>query len=164
MAACLVQFLLMISCETIIEPISSKAKFLEATIALAQNLTQLALVIIGGTLVVIVGSSYYRPTSVRMRLIYLLFIPSWILLAFSISNGSTIQRRYLAYLFLNPSSINYQSIIREIIDRINNEVFWQIITLEVALAFLGLWLLIYLIWWIRSAEKDQSCIEQSFFC
>lgn len=149
-------YLLLFSCESAPIPVSSKAKFFEAAVALAQNLTQWALLIIGGSLVVIVGTSYYRPPSMRSRLIYLLFVPAWILLAFSIYNGTLVQRRYLAYTFANPANSNYQQTVQGILEGINNSANWQFATLEWALVCLGSWLFFYLLWWIFLGEEHES--------
>lgn len=147
-------FLVAIAPDT--SPVSPKLKILEAAVAMAQSLSQWALVIIGGTLAIIVGTSYYRPDSRRVRAIYLLFVPAWILLALSISNGSLIQRRYLAYLFLNPENPSSQATVTQIISKVNDEAYWQLITLEWALLCLGVWLLFYLVWWIRTEDKHDD--------
>jgi hypothetical protein len=145
---------LLLSCETITSPSPSKAKFFEAAVSLAQNLTQWALLIIGGSLVTVVGTSYYRPDSRRMRFIYLLFVPAWILLAVSIYEGTLIQRKYLAYLYANPSGVRYQILVDRILQDINNEATNQFLTLEWALVCLGLWLVAYLFWWIESEKRE----------
>lgn len=134
----------------------TKVKFLEAAVAFAQTLTQWALLIIGGTLAVIVGTSYYRPDSTKTRAIYLLFVPAWVLLAFSISNGSAIQRRYLAFLFLPLNNANYQGTVKEILAKINMEAYRQLVTLEWALVCLAVWLFLYLIWWMNSKGKHDD--------
>jgi hypothetical protein len=154
--AFLIAFVVLTSCEGEPTTIVPKAKFLEAAVNLAQTLSQWALLIIGGTLAIIVGTSYYRPDSLKVRSIYLLFIPAWILLAFSISNGSAIQRRYLAFMFLNPAISNYQETVHTILEKVNNEAYWQYVTLEWALLCLGAWLFIYLMWWIGSKGKHDD--------
>jgi hypothetical protein len=43
------------------------SKFFEAAQSLAQSLSQWDLLILGGSLVVIVSTSYYRPQSIKIR-------------------------------------------------------------------------------------------------
>lgn len=121
------------------------AKFFEAVQALAQGLSQWDLLIIGGSLVMIVSTGYYRPNTRRMRLFYLLFLPSWVLLAFSIYRGIRIQGSYVAYLVAAQNQ-NAQ-LIDTIARKMNDDANSQIADLEVALLCLGLWLVIYIFWW-----------------
>jgi hypothetical protein len=135
-------------CGTTDTAVSSREKLFSGAVSLAQTLNQWALLVIGGSLVVIVSTSYYRPPALKQRLIYLLFVPAWIMLAISIMQGNIVQRSYLAYLFANPASELYPQRTQEILERINRAAGRQIVTLEWALVVLGLWLLFYLSWWI----------------
>ena len=121
------------------------AKFFEAVQALAQGLSQWDLLIIGGSLVMIVSTGYYRPGSRRIRLFYLLFLPSWVLLAFSIYRGIQIQGSYVAYLV----AARYQNVqlIDNIARKMNDDANSQIADLEGALLCLGVWLVLYIFWW-----------------
>ena len=120
-------------------------KFFEAVQALAQGLSQWDLLIIGGSLVMIVSTGYYRPSTRRMRLFYLLFLPSWVLLAFSIYRGIRIQGSYVAYLV--AAQHQNAQLIQNIAQKMNDDANSQIADLELALLCLGLWLVIYIFWW-----------------
>jgi hypothetical protein len=121
------------------------AKFFEAVQALAQGLSQWDLLIIGGSLVMIVSTGYYRPNTRRERLFYLLFLPSWVLLAFSIYRGIRIQGSYVAYLV--AAQHQNSQLIQNIAQKMNDDANSQIADLEAALLCLGLWLVIYIFWW-----------------
>jgi hypothetical protein len=56
--------------------VADGSKFFEAAQALAQSLSQWDLLIIAGSMVVIVSTSYYRPARRKIRAAYLLFLPA----------------------------------------------------------------------------------------
>lgn len=130
-----------------------EAKFFEAAQTLAQGLSQWCLLIVGGSLVVIVSTSYYRPDNPRVRAAYFLFIPSWICLAISINEGIRVQRSYVAYLVGSRQSPNPQ-LSNQIAETIANAMRYQIGALQIALAIVGLWLVIYVVWWVVSGKHE----------
>ena len=134
-----------------------ESKFFEAAQALAQSLSQWALLIIGGSLVTIVSTSYYRPESRRVRSAYLLFLPTWFLLAFSIYEGIRVQRAYVGYLVAARlhSAQTIENIAKTMEDATRQQIQW----LQLALLFLGAWLLIYIAWWIFSAQTTEKSKE-----
>lgn len=125
--------------------------FFQAAQTLGQSLSQWALLTIGGSLIVIVGTSYYRPKTRNTRLAYLLFLPSWILLALSMYNGALIQRAYVAFLVASRSAAN-PDLVSKIAQRVTRAAQAQIDLLQWALLVLFGWLFIYLTWWIFSKE------------
>jgi len=133
-------------------------KFFEAAQGLAQSLSQWDLLIVGGSLVIIVSTSYYRPASLRMRAAYLLFLPAWCCLAYSIYQGIVVQRSYVAYLIATRSTAKTQDTIMAIAKRMETATSGQIDGLQYALVCLGTWLLAYMAWWIVTdrIEKEKS--------
>jgi len=131
--------------------LSPDTDFFQAAQALGQSLSQWALLTIGGSLIVVVSTSYYRPKTRRMRLAYLLFLPAWVLLALSIFNGAIIQRSYVAFLVASRGTITPENA-NKIAQRITRATESQIWYLQWALVCLGVWLFIYLLWWIRSKD------------
>jgi hypothetical protein len=121
-------------------------RFFEAAQTLAQSLSQWALLIIGGSLVVIVSTSYYRPKTRRARAVYFLFLPSWLLLALCVYKGSYIQQSYVAYLV--ASRVHAQDRIDLIAQHMATAIEWQLHFLHVALGMLGVWLVFYIVWWV----------------
>jgi len=53
------------------------ARALEAAVSFAQSLAQWEFIIIGGSLLVVLGSSHLRPNNKKVRAFYLLFLPAW---------------------------------------------------------------------------------------
>jgi hypothetical protein len=130
------------------------SKFFEAAQSLAQSLSQWDLLILGGSLVVIVSTSYYRPQSIKIRAAYFLFIPIWFCLALSVYQGIAVQRSYVAYLIASRSTPTKQ-LLDQIAENITSATRSQIFALETALLFGGLWLLIYLVWWVFTNQSKE---------
>lgn len=101
-----------------------------------------ALAIIGGSVVVIAGTSYRRPESLWWRLPYLLFVPGWLCIAISLYLGNEIVGKYLASLMV------HQEQILNIASQVNDIYANQRFCLLLSLVCFGLWLLIYLLSWI----------------
>jgi hypothetical protein len=120
-------------------PAALDVKALEAAIGFAQALMQWAFVILGGTLVMLVGTSYHRPEYRSVRLCYLLLLPAWVLLAMSIRNGLLVQQGYLAYLFNHNSGIATS---------MADDASKQIDLMRWGLIVLASWIFVYLQWWI----------------
>lgn len=114
---------------------------LESAGAFAQSLAQWEFIIIGASVLVILGTSYYRPQRKLFRLSYLLFIPAWGCLAYSIYRGVRAQETYLAYTLLANSSS--EGVIKALNHDLNSQIRWM----WVGLVCLAIWLTVYLIWW-----------------
>jgi hypothetical protein len=115
----------------------------EGIVAFSQNLSGWALLIAGGSIVTIVGTSYYRPPKIWARLIYLIFVPGWIFLGRSMYFGVQVQRSNLGYLFSKAGSDlgKYKS-------AINDDALNQIVAFQHAMYCFGTWLILYLLWWL----------------
>lgn len=123
------------------------AKSLEAAVAFAQSLAQWEFVLIGGSLLVLIGSSYRHPPSRLMRSAYLLFLPAWLSLARSIYLGARAEGVYLAYLLVPVTTI--QGATQKLNEDIGNEIFWMLF----GLVTFFIWLVLYLFWWIFSTKE-----------
>jgi hypothetical protein len=112
-----------------------------------ENSSQLsgwALVIGGGTVAVIVSTSYRRPDSLLWRLPYLLFIPGWVCLGRSLYFGNKLVGKYLASIMVEQKQVAV--IASQVNDIYANQYSYLLYSLE----FFGLWLLIYMLSWIFS--------------
>jgi hypothetical protein len=118
-------------------------KGFEAAVSYSQSLTQWALLLLGGTVLLLLGTSYYRPGNRFVLYSYLLFVPSWGCLGVSMWHGTRVAQAYLAYLWFRHVTA------REIKIAINHDLLWQGGAMECALAVLTLWMLVYLYWWIK---------------
>jgi hypothetical protein len=101
-----------------------------------------ALAIIAGTIATIVSTSYMRPMSKVMRIFYLLYIPGWFFLGYSIYYGDKISRRYIA------SKLVPEQNVVDIAKCINQDFGCQQLTLKVGLSIFAVWLVAFLIWWV----------------
>src|SRR5579884_2958318 len=116
-------------------------KVLEGAISLAQTLSGWALLMLAGSILSLIGTSYRRPAD-NWRWMYLLFLPGWGCLVLSIHSGVAVQRVYLAYVFSQKSDI------KGVTTAITEDAFSQLSWMQVAVFFFGVWLVIYLVWWL----------------
>ena len=72
--------------------------FMKAAAAYADSQVQWCLLIFGGTIAILVGTSYRHPRGL-LRYAYALFIPGWLGLAMAIYHGNSVQRAILAHLY-----------------------------------------------------------------
>lgn len=121
-------------------------KAFESASAFAQSLTQWEFIIIGGSLLILLGIDYYRPKSVVLRSCYLLFLPAWTLLAVSIYYGIRVQEAYLAYVLVAKTTASGIS------ETMNSDAHMQIVFMEWGLIVFGIWLLVYLLFWVFCKE------------
>ncbi len=133
------------------EPSTDKltAKAFETAVSYAQSLTQWGFIIIGGSLLILVGTSYYRPVRKCIRYCYFLFIPGWACLGASIYYGMRVQQAYLAYLLVKNTTL--MGTVETTNRDAGNQIFW----LRIGLLAFALWLLAYLCWWVL-ADKIQD--------
>jgi hypothetical protein len=134
------------------------SKFFEAAQTLAQGLSQWDLLILGGSLVIVVSTSYYRPRNRKIRAAYFLFVPTWFCLALSVYQGISVQRSYVAYL-VSTRGTPQPKLLNTIAEDMTNATRTQIRSLEIALLFTGAWLIIYIVWWVftKQTKGDSSC-------
>ena len=117
-------------------------KAFDAAVTLAQTLTQWGFLIIAGSVVIIVGTSYYRPEHRWVRASYLLFLVAWATMGLSIFKGIEVQMANVARLFQpNPN-------LATIRQTMTHDANWQIIYMKFSLWVFGAWLLCFSLWWV----------------
>jgi hypothetical protein len=130
-------------------PGDDSSKAFEVAASLAQSLDQLTIAIIGGSIAVLLTSSTHRPGG-WIRWAYFLFIPGWVSLGYAVYRGIQVQRVFLAYHFFpNPNLASLRL-------AINRDAYFQIQSLLLGLFVFGVWLFLYLIWWIFAKENDKK--------
>jgi len=139
----------LVAAETVVDD----SKFFEAAQALAQSLSQWCLLIIAGSLVIIVSTSYYRPKNRRVRAAYFLFVPTWLCLGFSVYQGIRVQEAYVAYL-VSSRQPPQQNLVNQIAENMTSATRNQILSLEIALLFAAAWLIVYIGWWVFSNQSE----------
>ena len=115
----------------------------------ATTLTGWCLGILGATVAGIVAGDFLRPTRIG-RLIYLLLLPGWGLLAVSIWYGDRVTRRLAAAGFTDDKA-NLQAIA----ESMNSDYAAQREWFQFALLTFGLWLAILLWWWVFGKDKHK---------
>jgi hypothetical protein len=125
-------------------------KSLEAAASFSQSLAQWEFVLIGGSLLVLVGTSHRHPANRLMRIAYLLFLPAWLCLCRSIYLGTQVQGAYLAYLLVPVTTI--EGATRTLNEDIGNQIFWM----SYGLTIFFIWLVLYLFWWILSKRGTEG--------
>lgn len=125
------------------------AKSLEAAASFAQSLAQWEFVIFGASMLVLVGTSYYRPQR-PWQAIYLLFLPAWGCLGYSIYRGMKAQEAYLAYMLLPVTTMEGAT------SALNKDILAQIFWMWWGLGCFSFWLFFYLIWWTFFKKAAQA--------
>lgn len=120
---------------------------LTAMSAGASTLTGWTLAILGATVVGIVSSEFLRPGG-RIRYAYLIFIPGWFLLGFSIFYGEKVMRRFVAAAFTEN-----RSTLVAIGNGMNSDYSQQRLFFQLALFAFGTWLISLLLWWVFAQDK-----------
>jgi len=133
-------------------PASRDTKAFEAVVAFSQNLSGWALLIAGGSIVTLVGTSYHRPQRWWARLMYLLFVPGWYFLGRCMYFGVEVQRASLGYLF---SSAVGQNLV-PFKSAVNDDALGQILGIQHAVYCFAGWLVLYLIWWLSNCDVQQA--------
>jgi hypothetical protein len=112
-----------------------------------------SITILGGTFLAILSSSFNRPSSLKFRLTYFLFIPGWTCLFWSIKKGDDITGRVIA---ARIAEVKFPERSFEIMSEINADLICQRDLFLFSLIFLALWLLSYLFWWIFSYNVEKE--------
>lgn len=112
-----------------------------------------ALAIGAASVATIVSTSYIRPASFLHRLPYLIFIPGWFSLGYSLYLGDKLARSYIALLMVKSE------IAKTIPPQINDLYSDQRWYLFQSVLFFGIWLVIFLLTWVFSNQisyRDKS--------
>ena len=108
---------------------------------------------LGGTFIVILSSSFVRPKELYWRLSYLLFLPAWVCLIWSVKKGDEIAGRIIAATVAKENSLD---IYNKTMSAINQNFVTQRDLFIASLCFLFLWLCIYLVWFVFYLDKESS--------
>lgn len=115
---------------------------LKVVVESSAQLSAWALAVGGGSVLVVVSTSYRRPVRLAVRLPYLLFFPGWAFLGYALYLGNVLSGKYLATLMVKADQIH------PIASQINDIYGSQRSSLLCALTFFAAWLLIYLLRWV----------------
>src|SRR5262249_33945869 len=107
-------------------------KVKEAVRAFSETLSQWALLIATRSILILVGKDYHGPQETPWRYIYVLLLPGWIFLGFSLYYGMTIQQEYVGYS-LEMSAQNAAVELSKLAEQIRDNLICQRTTLQWAL-------------------------------
>ena len=113
------------------------------------DLNKQALSVLGGSILLILSTNYIKPPVRKARLIYLLFIPAWTFLTFTLYFNNIIMRQNAAYFF----SMNKEDKLG-ICSDINDVYANQLLAFQSSIVILAMWLTAYLIWWIFYSDNN----------
>lgn len=115
---------------------------LKVVVDSSTTLVTWALSVVVASIAAIVSTSYLRPSNKRVRLIYLLYLPGWLFLGFSIYFGDRVSRGYVAAQFVG------EGVLRTIAEKVNGDYGCQQTMLMIGLLTFAVWLVLFLLWWI----------------
>lgn len=124
---------------------------LETIAESSSTLVGWSITVLGGTFLVILSSSFNRPSLVQYRLPSLLFVPAWFFFALSLRKGDEITGKIIAYKIAEQK---FPDRLPQIMSDINTIFNAQRDYFLYGLFILLFWLLFYLGWWICSSEKS----------
>lgn len=108
----------------------------------SRELSELAMIVFGASVLTILSASYRRPFQLRTRMPYLLFVPGWVCIAYSLIHGNELSGSYLASLMVGPEHL------RKIGRSMNDAYGDQRDFLLYGLAFFAIWLSLYIFSWV----------------
>ena len=105
-----------------------------------------SLSIVGGSILIIISDSYFRPSNIYHRYFYFLFLLGWIFLAISMYHAFLITRRGMVKALYKDNP----KLLTPIFEETNTSFKWQLRCFQWGLLCFGIWLVSYLTWWIFS--------------
>lgn len=115
----------------------------------AESVVNWCLSIIGGSILVLISSGFIRPKNKKIRVVYLLFLPGWFFLGYTIKLGVDIGNSGI----MSTLMINNENERLLILANMGNIYTSQLFYFNIGLFFFGIWLLVFLIFWVFG--KDQ---------
>jgi hypothetical protein len=136
--------------DSVQQPQTEKA--LEAAVSFSQSLSQWAYIVLGGSVALLFKDLKSRPSQ-PVRRSFWMFIPGWAFLGCSIYQGMKVQSAHVAYL-MNPNPQRDLTILS-----FNRHASRQISGMEWGLGIFAVWLVFFLTYWIKHADKSPSVEE-----
>ncbi|MVW87725.1 hypothetical protein EI969_17550 [Pseudomonas sp. PB101] len=123
---------------------------LAAISASSQQLVNLSSAFLGGSVLLVFGTTHISPPNTKVRSMYFLLIISWAFLLLSMFSGDSVLRHYLAATVAKTDQV-----LMGIFSLANGSYDDQLNYLRLAVLFFAIWLFFYMVWWIafRAAEN-----------
>jgi hypothetical protein len=131
---------------------ASELDTLKTVINFSQGLSQWSVLLIGGSVAALLGTSNWRPRKLWVRAIYVLFVPALAFLFSSAYYGVAAQRNCLALMLIVNADVPGAK------SELNGNLRWQLTDMQIGFSFLGVWFLAFLLWWIfdRRINPDRK--------
>lgn len=129
-------------------PAAPQLDSLKTVINFSQGLSQWSVLLIGGSVAALLGTSNWRPRRSWVRRIYLLFVPALSFLFASAYYGVAAQRNCLALMLIVHPDVSGAKV------ELNGNLRWQLTDMQIGFSFLGVWFLAFLLWWIFDKGID----------
>ncbi len=121
----------------------------------SQQLVNLASAFLGGSVVLVIGTTHVSPPTKKARSMYFILIISWGLLLASMFAGDLVLRNYLAATVAKTP----EKII-EIFSMANGTYADQLDYLRLAVLFFSIWLVFYMVWWVLYRKFEPGATGQ----
>lgn len=119
----------------------------------AQKIIDTELLLFGGSIAILLGTGYHRPSARNVRASYLAFLPGWGAFAVSMYHGYAVRSVYLGFLLAPP--VTRDDALGSIED-INHASIYQSGWFYVGLGVFACWLVFYLGWWIFTESIQEK--------
>jgi hypothetical protein len=120
---------------------------LAAISASSQQLVNLSSAFLGGSVLLVFGTTHISPPNTKGRSMYFLLIISWVFLLLSMFSGDSVLRHYLAATLAKTDQA-----LMGIFSLANGSYDDQLNYLRLAVFFFGVWLFFYMVWWVFYRE------------
>lgn len=117
--------------------------FIKGYEAASAKISAWSLSILGGSILVIIQGEY-RPTCLILRLFYILFVVGWVFIGISLYHGKLLSQHAMTG---DLHSKNSEALV-EIMRRCNSYYRHQLDWFYACLCPFGIWLLLYISYWI----------------
>jgi hypothetical protein len=127
---------------------------LKAMVEMSGSLNGWALLVLGGTLAVLLSTSYRKPDW-PYRAVFFLLLPAVAFLVRTLERGARVQQAYTAMLLRPPTLVAANDALIET----NVALDGQMWAFKFAMGFLAFWLLLYVLWWIVIDNEKKTHLE-----
>lgn len=123
---------------------------LAAISASSQQLVNLSSAFLGGSVLLVIGTTHISPPNTKIRSMYFLLIISWAFLLFSMFSGDLVLRHYLA-----ATLVKTDQTLMDIFSLVNGSYDDQLNYLRLAVLFFAIWLFFYMVWWVVYRKPEE---------
>jgi hypothetical protein len=119
----------------------------------SQKIVDTELLLFGGSIAILFGTNYHRPSARSVRKSYFSFLGGWLAFSISMYYGYAVRSTYLAFLLTTPRTLDqaFPSFVK-----MNHDSTYQARWFYAGLVTFACWLVFYLIWWVFTDTIKES--------